>query len=174
MFFIESERLKLLPLTHELLLLLYRSDRSEMENVLGLTPSRMQVDPLYQEEITDALINFWLPQTLDYPDRYEWYTNWEIILKDTNTSIGGIGFAGYPDENGEAEVGYMLDQQHQGLGYAAEALETIVNWAFTNKEVNVVNARTPVDNTPSRKLLEKVGFAERETGEGLVKYQKQR
>lgn len=173
MLFIESERLKLLPLTHELLLL-YRSDRSEMEQVLGLTPSNMQVDPLYQEEITDALINFWLPQTLDHPNRYEWYTNWEIILKDINTSIGGIGFAGYPDENGETEIGYMLDQQHQGSGYAAEALETIVNWAFTNKDVGVVNAHTPVDNMPSRKLLEKAGFSELEIEEGLVKYQKQR
>ena len=174
MLFIESERLKLLPLTHELLLLLYRSDRAEMEQVLGLAPSSMQIEPLYQEEITDALINFWLPKTLDNPDRYEWYTNWEIVLKDTNTSIGGIGFAGYPDENGETEVGYMLDQQYQGLGYAVEALEAIVNWAFTNKDVSVVNARTPVDNIPSRRLLEKAGFSELETGEGLVKYQKQR
>src|ERR1700733_146114 len=112
MFFIESERLKMIPLTHQLLQLLHHN-RTAMEASLGLNISNMQIDPFYKNEVDDAMINFWLPKTLEYPDAYKWYTNWEIILKSNNTSIGGMGFAGEPNENGEAETGYMVDQQHK-------------------------------------------------------------
>ena len=96
MFFIESRRLRLIPLTHNLLKIC-KNSRSEMEKAMGLNKSSMQIDALYQNEVTDAIDNFWLPQTLANPDLYQWYTSWEIVRTDTNTSIGGIGFIGYPN-----------------------------------------------------------------------------
>lgn len=130
MFFIESERLKMTPLTHQLLQLLH-NDRSAMELALGLNISNMQIDPFYKNEVDDAMINFWLPKTLEHPEAYIWYTNWEIILKSSNTSIGGMGFAGEPSESGKAETGYMIDQLHHNKGYATEALRLLTTWAFT-------------------------------------------
>jgi len=169
MFFIESERLKLLPLTHQQLLLL-KQDRNLMEASLGLNPSAMLVDPLYLHEINDALDNFWLPNTLAYPDKYHWYTDWELVLRSTNTSIGGIGFAGYPSENGEAEIGYMIDGNHHHKGFATEALRTMINWAFTNDFVNAIIVHTYSDNLPSRRLLDKCGFDQVEDVDGLLTY----
>jgi ribosomal-protein-alanine N-acetyltransferase len=91
MFFIESTRLKLIPLTQQLLRLCQVS-RPAMEQSLGINISAMQIDPEYQIEIQDALVQFWLPKTREYPKKYQWYTNWEIVDKAANTSVGGIGF----------------------------------------------------------------------------------
>lgn len=169
MFFIESERLKLMPLTHQQLLLL-RQDRALMEISIGLTPSFMLVEPLYYAEIIDALDNFWLPNTLAYPEKYHWYTDWELVLKSTNTSVGGMGFAGYPNDNGEAEIGYMIDGNHHNKGFATEALQTMITWAFTHQFVIAIIVHTYADNLPSRRLLDKCGFEQVEDVETLLTY----
>ncbi|WP_295796432.1 GNAT family N-acetyltransferase [Mucilaginibacter sp.] len=159
MFFIESERLLMIPLTHELLQLLHNS-RAVMEQALGLKTSNYQVSEFYQKEIDDAMINFWLPKTLANPNAFKWYTDWEIVLKSINTSVGGMGFNGEPNENGEAETGYMIDEQHQNKGYATEALQLLSNWAFTDARVGSVIVHTYQDNLPSRRILIKSGFEE--------------
>jgi RimJ/RimL family protein N-acetyltransferase len=170
MFFIESERLKMIPLTHQLLQLLH-STRAAMEKSLGLNISNMQVDAFYANEVEDAMLNFWLPKTLAHPEAYKWYTSWEIVLRSTNTIIGGMGFAGEPNEMGEAEIGYMIDQQYQNKGYASEALKLLTNWAFGHEKVEAIIVHTYEDNLPSRKILTKNGFVEIDRKEdGLMTY----
>lgn len=171
MFFLETQRLKLIPLTHQLLQS-YQVDRASMESSLGLQVSSMQIDPLYKKELEDALVFFWLPQTLEHPEDYYWYTNWEIVLKSSNMSVGGIGFIGYPDAKGETEVGYMLDELQQGKGYALEALQHMLSWAFSDPHTTAVIARTAENNHPSRKLLTKAGFEEAGNQEGLLHFRK--
>jgi [ribosomal protein S5]-alanine N-acetyltransferase len=171
MFYLETERLQLIPLTHDVLKL-YHADRAAMERHLGLQPSQMDVDPEYAHGVQDALENFWLPKTATHADRYRWYTNWEIVIKEARLSIGGIGFAGYPDETRHAEVGFMLDRQFHGQGYAREALEAMVRWAFADDFVLAVVAQTHLKNTASRKLLAAAEFILVNTGEELVRYQR--
>lgn len=174
MFFIESERLKLIPLTHELLQLCH-TNRAAMEQRIGLNISAMQVAADYQAEIDDAMLNFWLPKTLEHPDEYYWYTSWEIVLKSTNVSIGGIGFAGYPNTDGETQVGYMIDELQQRRGYATEALQAIVEWAFQQDEVKIVIGQTPPDNLASQATLLKNGFvAAGEGKDGLLRFKRVR
>jgi RimJ/RimL family protein N-acetyltransferase len=159
MFFIESERLRMIPLTNELLQLC-DANRAAMELAVGLNISTMQVDPYYKNEVDDAMVNFWLPKTLEHPETYMWYTSWEIILKSSNTSIGGMGFAGEPNEKGEAETGYMIDQQHHNKGFATEALRLLSGWAFAQEKVKAIIVHTYEDNMASKKLLMKCGFEE--------------
>ena len=59
MFFIDTERLRLIPLTHQLLQLCH-TNRAQMELELGLNISNIQVAPFYRAEFEDALLNFWL------------------------------------------------------------------------------------------------------------------
>jgi ribosomal-protein-alanine N-acetyltransferase len=159
MFFIESNRLRLIPLTHQLLKIC-QTNRAEMELAVGLNLSSMQIDRLYQNEVADAMQHFWLPKTLEHPDLYQWYTSWEIVRKDTNTAIGEIGLIGYPNANGETEIGYMLDKQEHGKGYATEALIRLIKWAFTHEDVKYIIVHTYEDNLASRKLLLTCGFTE--------------
>lgn len=158
MFFIETERLKLTPLTHTQLLLVKES-REKMEFSMGLNPSNMNIEPMWQAEMVDAIENWCIPKTLLYPDKYEWYSVWEVILKDTNTSIGSAGI-GWPDENGEAIIGYSLDKNQQGKGYGTEALKRLCEWGFQNPKVKVIWADTAADNIPSQRILTKAGFVQ--------------
>ncbi len=160
MFFIESERLKMIPLTYEQLQLWHNSGRAAMENALGLNESNWQVDEFYQKEIDDAMVNFWLPKSLANPGEWIWYTDWEIVLKDQNISVGGMGFNGEPNEQGEAETGYMIANQYQNKGYATEALRLLSGWALAQSGVSAVMVHTYADNMPSVRLLQKSGFAE--------------
>ena len=157
MFFIESERLKMIPLTHDLLQLLH-INRPAMEQALRLTPSNWRVDEFYQQEIDDAMVNFWLPKTLANPDNFIWYTDWEIVLKSTNMAIGGMGFNGEPNEKGEAEVGYMIEEGHQNMGFATEALTLMSGWALSQERVKSVVVHTYNHNLPSVRILEKCGL----------------
>jgi RimJ/RimL family protein N-acetyltransferase len=159
MFFIESERLKMIPLTHPQLQLWHTSGRPVMENALGLNPSNWQVDEFYQKEIDDAMVNFWLPKSLANPAAWMWYTDWEIVLKTENVSVGGMGFSGEPNEQGEAETGYMIAQQYQNKGYATEALQLLSGWAF-KQQVTAVIVHTYANNPPSVRILERCSFTE--------------
>jgi ribosomal-protein-alanine N-acetyltransferase len=109
MFYIETERLRLIPLTHQLLQL-WQVGRGQMELTMGLNPSTMQIDKLYQIEMIEALTHFWLPKTAEFPEQFQWYTNWEIVLKDVNIAIGGIGLGGLPCGNSNTAIGFMLDR----------------------------------------------------------------
>ncbi|WPV00019.1 GNAT family N-acetyltransferase [Mucilaginibacter sp. cycad4] len=159
----------MIPLTHAQLLLL-KQDRRLLEAALGLNPSAMLIDPLYIKEIDDAFDNFWLPNTLSFPDKYLWYTGWEIVLKSSNTVIGGMGFAGYPNSDGEAEIGYMIDANQHNKGYATEALQLLSQWAFTHEFVKAIIVNTYADNLPSKRILDKCGFSLMREAEGLLTY----
>jgi ribosomal-protein-alanine N-acetyltransferase len=157
MFFIESDRLKLIPLKHEQLVLCKR-DRAALEKQLGLNLSAMVIDTHYQDELQQALNGFWLPNTQAYPDLYHWYTNWEVVLKSINTTIGGIGFGGYPDDFGETSVGYVMDEKHRCNGYATEAVLALSQWGFSYSILKSIIADTEVNNLASQQVLVKAGF----------------
>ncbi|PSR55593.1 hypothetical protein AHMF7605_19815 [Adhaeribacter arboris] len=162
MFNITSNRLKLIPLSHNQLQLLAQS-RSELDKALSLNPSEQEYDTTIAAEITDALENFWLPQTALHPQDYSWYTNWDIVLTERNVSIGGIGFTGLPDTDGKTMVGYGISQLHEGQGYATEALQCLLRWGFAHPKLKTVIATTPPENSKSHRVLLKNNFTK--TGE---------
>jgi [ribosomal protein S5]-alanine N-acetyltransferase len=157
MYFIETERLKLIPLTNAHLLLLHQH-RHVMEESMGLNSSAMQMEQEFISEIQDALINFWIPKTEQNPDRFQWYTNWEIIDKSDNVSIGGMGFIGYPDQQGETEMGYCFDSKVHNKGYGTETLQALTRWAFQTEDCKRIKVATSATNIPSQRILEKAGF----------------
>ena len=82
-----------------------------------------------------------------------------------------MGFNGEPNESGEAEIGYMIDHQHQNKGNATEAMQLLIGWAFTHSTVKTIIVDTYEDNAPSRKILDKCGFEEvGKDREGLFTY----
>ncbi|PVB60717.1 GNAT family N-acetyltransferase [Labrenzia sp. 011] len=55
-------------------------------------------------------------------------------------------------------LGYWLGRAFQGHGYAAEAVEAALAWAFEAFEADAIAARAFEDNFRSRSLLRKLGF----------------
>ena len=93
MFFIESERLKMIPLTHQLLQLVH-TNRPAMEQSLGLNISAMQIDELYISEAEDAMINFWLPKNLEHPEEYKDTAPLDAFTLQYRQQIRIVGLSG--------------------------------------------------------------------------------
>ncbi|MET1413424.1 GNAT family N-acetyltransferase [Roseibium sp. HPY-6] len=55
-------------------------------------------------------------------------------------------------------IGYWIGRAFQGHGYAREAVEAALDWAFGAFATDVIAARAYEENTRSRALLRKVGF----------------
>lgn len=168
--FLTSSRLELHPLTTFELELL-KKDRKEMELYKGWQVSNQIIDDYFKEQIAPVM-NWWISQTEANPAHYEWFTAWEIVLQEPKLAIGGIGFMGLPVD-GETMVGYHIDEKFWACGYASEALQTLLDWAFKNPDLNSVLAHTNLDNLASQKVLLKNGFQAQGTtyDEGVQVYQ---
>lgn len=59
-----------------------------------------------------------------------------------------------------ASLGYWIDEAHQGRGYMRQALETTLQYAFSELKLNRVHASCVPHNTRSKKLLLAGGFKE--------------
>ncbi len=57
-----------------------------------------------------------------------------------------------------AEIGYTLAAAHQKQGYGQEAVRAIIAYAFTTLPLHRIHALLDVRNTPSARLLERVGM----------------
>ncbi len=70
------------------------------------------------------------------------------------------GMAGLHDRNGprDVEVGYWVDEIHQGRGVATRATRALTRLALAHPDVDRVVLRHLVDNQPSRRIPEKLGF----------------
>ena len=92
---------------------------------------------------------------------------WGMVSKDTNTVIGDISV--FDIENSRmGSVGYRLDPELWGRGYATEALRAAVNFIFTHTELDRLQATADVRNTASNRVLEKCGFLR----EGTIRHGK--
>jgi ribosomal-protein-alanine N-acetyltransferase len=163
---LETTRLKLVPLTHEQMIL-YKNEPEALADSLNIRYIKRQNDPAVAEDLREA-IEFWIQQTKKNRDQYEWFTTWEIILKAEQVAVGGIGFSGLPDEHGKSMTGYGLDMRYYGRGIATEALQVMINWAFQNSSLKTIIADTPLQHTASHRVLIKNNFVESSRDEELV------
>lgn len=165
---IYSKRLRLIPLDNHLLTIWNIQGRKALAEKLGLNPIEWQMSDFDRNETEDALQNFWLPMTAQNETVFFWYTNWEIVLVSENVSVGGIGFAGFPDQEGVTMVGYFIDGNHREKGYATEALNCLIDWAKSEPCLKTIIADTPFFNLPSQNVLKKAGF--KEFGIGITEH----
>ncbi len=157
---IKTERLLLIPLDHQSLQSWLKSGRKDLEKSLQLMPNDLLLEPFYENEMLHALQHYWIPMTKKFPFDFMWYTNWEIILKSKSCSIGGIGFSGMPNDQGNTEIGYALDQKFRGHGYAREAIQALVEWAFQDADLHYIRAETPCENIASQTVLKANNFVQ--------------
>jgi RimJ/RimL family protein N-acetyltransferase len=72
--------------------------------------------------------------------------------------IGWIGLSRWNPDFRSAALGYCLDESAWGHGYATEAAQAVLRWAFDTLDLNRVQAEADTRNVASARVLEKVGF----------------
>ena len=103
----ETERLRIYPAAREQMEAMIASEQDE------------ELKKAYSEMLDGCL---------RHPEQWDWYAVWMIEKKD-GTPIGDLCFKGLR-ENGTAEIGYGILEEHQGQGYATEAVRAACGWAF--------------------------------------------
>jgi len=72
--------------------------------------------------------------------------------------VGLVYLCDHDLRNNRAEIGYWLDQNEQGKGYALRASKTMVDYCFGILEVERVSVNAELNNARSRGLAERLGF----------------
>ena len=142
----------------------------ETENLILYPLTELLITKILDNEVTDFFTEEWLSE--DNRTLLNWmkdelyqflppkigFTSWIFIEKSTKQVIGDGGYKGNPNSYGEIEIGYEIIESKRKKGYATEAIDALIDWAFTQPEVKYILAKCDPENIPSQNLLKKLGF----------------
>lgn len=81
-----------------------------------------------------------------------------IIKKDLHQLIGDAGVHFFDAEKKQVEIGFTLDMNYQGKGYATEALRAVIHYLFRDRHKHRITASIDPANERSIRLVERLGF----------------
>jgi RimJ/RimL family protein N-acetyltransferase len=148
-FSIETNRLLLRPfrLADAETLAAYRSD--------PLVAAYQSWDTPYRLEQATALIHELAEVQPGIPGA--WF---QIAIEEraSGALLGDCVFCVLAEEPHQAEIGYTLARQHQGAGYASEAVRALLGYLFGTLGLHRVRAICDERNRASQRLLERLGM----------------
>jgi [ribosomal protein S5]-alanine N-acetyltransferase len=158
---IRTERLELVALEPEAIGALIAGRREAAERMLDLSlPAEFpSADDL------DGFLPIQLRRMEAEPGRREWMAR--LMVGAPEGVVGHCGFHGPPETIGRAEIGYTVFSQFRGRGYASEAAQGLVAWAFA-QGVREVYASVSPHNAPSLAVVRRLGFTQVGTQEDEV------
>ena len=87
-----------------------------------------------------------------------WKDGFGVLHVSQNTIIGFGSFTGAPTAEGMVEIAYGIAPEYQGRGYATEAAQALIDYAFVSGRVRNIKAHTLPDHNASTRVLQKCGF----------------
>jgi RimJ/RimL family protein N-acetyltransferase len=81
-----------------------------------------------------------------------------VILKPTGELVGELSLTWLSAAHRQGEIGFLFHPDHQGRGYATEAARLALALAFEGLKLHRVIGRLEARNTPSARVLEKLGM----------------
>ena len=150
---IETPRLRLLPLTREMLEKRLAAETFSLDTH-GQTlhfAADWPGDPL------DAF-GLLLAQ-LDALGRDVLAGSYAAAERESGAVVGMLGTKGGISAGGEIEIGYGFGPAYRGQGYATEAVHALTVHLLAQPRIRTVTAQTALGNRASERVLQKVGFA---------------
>ncbi len=81
-----------------------------------------------------------------------------VICDINNTPVGLIDLFEFNPQHQRVGIGILITSKNQTKGYGSEALEMIIDYAFTYLNVHQIFANITSDNINSIRLFEKLNF----------------
>ncbi len=142
-----------------------------MKNADELKTQRLRIVPLTDEELQQRLYEAATPVEKRkyselyagvqlYPSHRLWCTLWELRRKEDGCPVGELYFTGPATQWGEVCLFCRVYPSYQGSGYAGEALQTVLKWAWKDERTYFIVSRP--DNSAYADTLQKLGFRETE------------
>ena len=146
---IVTDRLELVPLTPSLLRAVAGGDLVQVERQLNAPVGAGWQDGVPAE--------YRLAQLAADPTEQPWLVR-AVLLRTPRQVVGSIGFHAPPDDQGRVAVGYDIVAGTRRKGYAREALQALLDWAWATGRARTCVASVSPDNAPSLALLGVFGF----------------
>lgn len=83
---------------------------------------------------------------------------WAVLLEEDQAMIGKCILFQFNQQNRRAEIGYILNRQYWRRGLMTQALQAVIDFAFSTLDLHRIEADVDPGNTASLALLEKLGF----------------
>lgn len=93
-----------------------------------------------------------------------------LILDDDDRIAGECGVKAPPDEAGTVEIGYGLAPASRGHGLGGQALAALLEEVRATPGVRRIVAEVHPSNLPSRRMLERCGFALVGVEQGMLRF----
>ena len=87
-----------------------------------------------------------------------WIHGFSIRHRGNGEVVGRCGFKGPPDAEGVVEIAYGISPEHQGKGYATEAVMALTASVLENQLASVIHAHTLPSASASTSVLKKCGY----------------
>lgn len=81
-----------------------------------------------------------------------------IVLRDQNELVGGCGLYESNIKNFEGWIGYCLNRQFWGYGYATETARALLDLGFSSLKLHRIFATCDPENPASAHVMEKIGM----------------
>jgi RimJ/RimL family protein N-acetyltransferase len=150
---IYTPRLELVPITLPMIEAVWAGDRRRAEQLADARlpeawPGRALVERAFSADIEAVRQD---------PDTRLWGDRLLISRQGERRVVGSVVFHGRPSD-GVAEVGYGIEAESQGLGYATEGTAACVEWALAQPGIVAVTATTLPWHRASLRVIEKLGM----------------
>ena len=89
------------------------------------------------------------------------YGRWAVIQKSTNSFVGWCGLKHHTNHN-YTDLGFRFFERYWNQGFATETAIAVIEYAFRTLLLPKLVARVEVGNSPSIRVLTKIGFEKNE------------
>jgi RimJ/RimL family protein N-acetyltransferase len=149
-----TERLRLIPITLDVIEAVLDHDKPRAESLIGASfPTQWPADDL---------IALGFPFSRDAmradPATRLWGDSL-VLLRDESRVIGSVVFHGRPLD-GIAEVAYAVEETSRRQGYACEATGACVDWALAQPGIRAVQATTFPWHFASLGVIRRIGMTQ--------------
>jgi ribosomal-protein-serine acetyltransferase len=120
----------------------------------------------------------WLPfvdrmQTVEFSENFVRGTmqrnkdgmEFAFVISENHRVIGRIGVYKIDHQNKIGEIGYWLAENSQGKGIVTKSSKAIIDFCFSNLQLNRIEIKCGTENLKSKSIPEKLNF----TKEGIIK-----
>jgi len=151
--------------THRLHLRIYEMrDEKEVYKVInspGIFATTLNIPYPYPREQIKIWFHFIAKNCL-YKRGYEYG-----IFSKEGRYIGNVGIVNVDWINNSAEITYFIGEDYWGYGYATEAVQGVLAFAFERLQLERIQGRCMEGNKASLRVMQKCGFSY----EGLARHQ---
>ncbi|MCB8936298.1 MAG: GNAT family N-acetyltransferase [Candidatus Promineofilum sp.] len=170
-----TRRLYVVPLNAAFLAASLDGDRDTAEKILGATiPEEWFDEPArigrrLEQMQADPGLEVWLSRAIVWREKPPISGNPPFLdtpaPEDRLVMVGQIGFHSWPDPPyladiapGGVEIGYVVFSPYRRRGFAREACEALIEWAFLMEEINRFVLSISPANIASTRLALSMGF----------------